>query len=58
MWGYRTRHIKTTRPNQDGTFLVSGLPPGDYFAVALEYLEPGDEQDPELLEKWRPMPPG
>jgi hypothetical protein len=53
LWGYRTRHIKAARPNQDGTFLVTGLPPGDYLAVALEYLEPGDEQDPELLDKWR-----
>jgi Carboxypeptidase regulatory-like domain len=52
-WGYRTRHVKAARPNQDGTFVVTGLPPGDYLAVALEYLEPGDEQDPELLEKWR-----
>jgi hypothetical protein len=53
LWGYRTRHVKAARPNQDGTFIVTGLPPGDYLAVALEYLEPGDEQDPELLEKWR-----
>ena len=53
LWGYRTRHIKAARPNQDGTFIVTGLPPGDYLAVALEYLEPGDEQDPEILEKWR-----
>jgi hypothetical protein len=53
LWGYRTRHVKAARPNQDGTFAVTGLPPGDYLAVALEYLEPGDEQDPELLEKWR-----
>lgn len=53
LWGYRTRYVKAARPNQDGKFLVTGLPPGNYLAVALEYLEPGDEQDPELLEKWR-----
>jgi hypothetical protein len=53
LWGYRTRHVQAARPNQDGTITVTGLPPGDYFAVALEYLDPGDEQDPELLEKWR-----
>jgi hypothetical protein len=53
LWGYRTRHVKAARPNQDGTFTVTGLPAGDYLAVALDYLEPGDEQDAELLEKWR-----
>ena len=53
LWGYRTRHVKAARPNQDGTFLVTGLPPGNYLAVALEDLEPGDEQDPELLAESR-----
>ena len=34
--------------------ISQGLPPGDYLVAAIEYLEPGDESDPELLEKWRP----
>jgi hypothetical protein len=52
-WGYQTRHIRATRPNQDGRFSVKGLPPEDYLLVAVEYLEPGEENDPEQLEKWR-----
>ena len=52
-WGYQTRFVRSARPNQDGRFDLQGLPPGDYLVAALEYLEPGDESDPELLEKWR-----
>jgi hypothetical protein len=50
-WGYLTRYVKTGRPDQSGRFLIPGLPPGDFLAVALDYLEPGEEQDPDLLER-------
>ena len=53
-WGYQTRFVRSARPNQDGRFDLEGLPPGDYLVAALEYLEPGDESDPEQLEKWKP----
>jgi hypothetical protein len=53
-WGYQTRFVRSGRPNQDGRFELKGLPPGDYLVAALEYLEPGDEGDPEQLEKWKP----
>jgi hypothetical protein len=52
-WGYMTRFVRTARPNQDGRFSIKGLPPDDYLVVALEYLEPGEESDPEQLERWR-----
>ena len=29
------------------------MPPGDYYVVALHYLESGEESDPEQLEKWK-----
>ena len=32
---------------------MTGLPPGRYLAVALEYLEQGSEMDPDLLEQLR-----
>jgi len=41
------------RPDQDGRFKVRNLPPGTYYAVALEYVEPGESSDPEFLEKIR-----
>jgi hypothetical protein len=52
-WGRRSRYIGTGRPNQQGRFTIEGLPPGRYLAIAVDYLEPGQERDPELLEQWR-----
>jgi protocatechuate 3,4-dioxygenase beta subunit len=52
-WGPQTRFIKTARPDQDGRYRIRGLPPGRYLAVALEYLEPGEELDPERLDEFR-----
>jgi hypothetical protein len=54
-WGTMTRYVRAVRPDQSGTFSVKGLPGGDYLAVALEYLEPGEEGDPEVLERLRPV---
>lgn len=52
-WGYRTRFVRWARPDQNGKFLIKGLPPGAYKVVAVEYLEPGEETDPARLENWR-----
>jgi hypothetical protein len=54
-WGYRTRFIRSVRPDQDGRFILRGLPPDDYLVVALEYVETGQEHDPAQLEAWRPV---
>jgi hypothetical protein len=52
-WGPHSRFIETARPDQQGQFKIRGLPPGKYMAIAVEYLEPGDERDPDLLAGWR-----
>jgi hypothetical protein len=52
-WGLYSRFIESARPDQRGKFTISGLPPGKYVAIAVGYLEPGEERDPELLQKWR-----
>lgn len=52
-WGPHSRFIATARPDQQGRFRIAGLPPGRYVAIALDYLEPGEERDPGLLEDWR-----
>jgi len=52
-WGPHSRFIQSARPDQRGRFTIKGLPPGEYVAIALEYLEPGEERDPDLLEAWR-----
>ena len=54
-WGYRTRFVRAARPDQNGRFLIKGLPPGAYQIVAVEYLEAGEETDPVRLENWRTM---
>ena len=43
--------MKVARPDQTGRFVIPGLPAASYLAVALEYLEPGQESDPEFLER-------
>ena len=51
-WGYPAPRVKSARVSQEGRFAVEGLLPGErYRAVAVAVLEPGDHQDPELLER-------
>jgi Carboxypeptidase regulatory-like domain len=52
-WGRFSRHIFRARPDQQGAFQAKPLPPGKYLAVALEYLEEGAHEDPEVLERLR-----
>ena len=57
-WGTRSRFLGSARPDQDGRFQVRALPPGDYLAVALDVLEEGEWQDPELLARLVPLATG
>jgi hypothetical protein len=50
-WTPRTRFVQAVRPDGDGRFDVRGLPAARYLAVALEFLAPGEENDPETLEQ-------
>ena len=53
-WTYPSRYVRGVRANDDGTFQVRGLPPAlDYRAVAIDYLEEGEETDPEFLARMR-----
>ena len=54
-WTYLTRFVRSARPDQDGKFTIRALPPDDYLVVALEYVENGQELDPELLKVWAPL---
>jgi len=53
-WGPGSRHIGSARPDQQGQFEVKGLPPVNYVALAVEYLEEGQDRDPEFLQQMRP----
>jgi hypothetical protein len=48
-WTVRSRFIALGRPSQDGSFIVRGLPPDEYFAVALRSTQGTEWQDPEWL---------
>jgi hypothetical protein len=44
------RYAATGRPGNDGGFKVTTLPPGDYYAIALDRSDAVEGQDPEFLE--------
>ncbi len=53
-WGYPSRFVRAARVDDRGSFRIAGLPAGErYLATAVELLEDGDEQDPEILERLR-----
>jgi hypothetical protein len=46
-----TRYVAGRRPDLNGKFEVKPLPPGSYYAAAVEYLPSGEWNDPEVLER-------
>jgi hypothetical protein len=50
-WQPMSRYLQTARPDQDGRFKMSGLPAGDYLAIALDFIEQGQANDPEFLDQ-------
>jgi hypothetical protein len=50
-WHFQSRFLAYSRPDQDGRFKATGLPPGEYLAIALDYIEPGAQTDPEFLAR-------
>jgi hypothetical protein len=50
-WGSHSRSVRTARSDQDGRFKIGGLPSGEYFAYAVDFLEPGQERDPDFLDR-------
>jgi hypothetical protein len=52
-WGVNPRYQSMGRPDQDGRFKISGLPPGDYYIIALDRIDTGEAGDPEFLERIR-----
>jgi protocatechuate 3,4-dioxygenase beta subunit len=51
---YQSRFVRSARPDQEGRFRISALPPGDYLAVAVQGLEDGQAGDPEFLTAIEP----
>jgi hypothetical protein len=49
LWRPQSRHIMTTRPDQNGRYQLRGLPPGDYLLVAVDPAEQGEWFEPSYL---------
>ena len=50
LWTYQSRFIKAARPDQQGQYRLTALPPNEhYLAVAIQGLEDGQAGDPEFL---------
>ena len=50
LWRPQARQIMTSRPDQNGTFQLRGLPPGDYYVVPADPEEQGEWFEPSFLE--------
>jgi hypothetical protein len=53
-WTQPSRFFASARPDQDGRFKARSLPPGQYYAIAVDQLEQGQGADPEFLDRVRP----
>jgi protocatechuate 3,4-dioxygenase beta subunit len=47
----QNRWITSARPDQEGRFRIGNLPPGTYYAIAVDYVAQGEWQDPEWLAR-------
>jgi Carboxypeptidase regulatory-like domain len=53
-WGYPSRFVREATADARGRFRVTGLPQSDrYLAIAVDYLEDGEHNDPEFLQRMR-----
>jgi hypothetical protein len=53
-WVFPSRRVRTVRVDHTGVFRARSLPSGErYLAVAVDYLEQGEFQDPAFLERMR-----
>jgi hypothetical protein len=53
-WITRSQHIKYARASSDGSFRITGLAPGSYFAAAVDRLDTPvgtADWDPAVLER-------
>lgn len=51
-WTYPSRFIKVVRADSQGQFRIPDLPSGErYLAAAVEYVEDGEQDDAEFLER-------
>jgi protocatechuate 3,4-dioxygenase beta subunit len=52
-WYEGSRFVRVARPDQRGQYRIPGVLPGEYWLVAIDYVEDGIWNDPEYLESIR-----
>jgi protocatechuate 3,4-dioxygenase beta subunit len=50
-WTEDSRYINAGRPDQDGRYKIAGLPAGEYFAIAVDSVDPSETKSPDFLER-------
>jgi hypothetical protein len=50
LWATAPRRLRTARATREGSFSIDALPPGEYYAVAVQEDQVGDWNDPALLQ--------
>jgi hypothetical protein len=54
-WAFPSRRVRMVRVDKNGVFRAPAVPPGEaYLALAVDYLEQGEFQDPEFLQRMKP----
>jgi hypothetical protein len=54
LWLFPSRRVRMVRVDQTGVFRARSLPPGErYLALAVDYLEQGEFQDPAFLGRMK-----
>ncbi len=53
LWQPQSRHVRASRPDQNGQYQLRGLPAGDYLLSVLDVVEQGEWFDPRLLTELR-----
>ena len=59
LWTPHSRRMKFARSRGDGSFRITGLPPGDYLVAAVTRIdgtpEGGEWQNPDVLQQLAPF---
>ena len=52
-WLENSRFVRAARPDSQGVWQIQGLPPGEYFAIAIDYVQDRTWDDPQYLASLR-----
>ena len=53
LWLPLARQVRASRPDQNARYQIRGLPPGDYWLVAVDVVQNSEWYDPRFLQRVR-----